>query len=194
MGRAMLVAAALLGLASGAWCQLVENVDERVVAVPGAPLVVTSISAGRQVPNWAPEFHQQNPPRADRPVLPVYLQVQNNSKQLMFAYRIVVVAYDPFGDWLDTYRLTAINALAPGGQDYGRWSVPLRQCFLTWTLVAYVEAVRYQDGTVWRCDQEQVAGLMPSAAPVRYQTWHTLPQDPRDYILQQPKDPEGPVQ
>lgn len=194
MVRTMLVLALGVGLASGAWCQLVENVDERVVAAPDSPLTVSSISAGRQVPVWAAEAHKVNLPRTDRPIVPVYVQVQNNSKQLIFAYRLVVVAYDPFGDWLDTYRLTAVNALAPGGQDYGRWSVPLRQSLLTWTVVAYVEAVRYHDGAVWRCDPERVAGLIPAAAPVRYQTWHTVSMEPRDYILQQPKDPEGPVQ
>jgi hypothetical protein len=55
-------------------------------------------------------------------------------------------------------------------------------------VVAYVEAVRFQDGSIWRSDPESVAAMIPSTAPVRYQTWHTITMDPRDFILQRAKD------
>jgi hypothetical protein len=184
----LLVCALMLGLAGAVHGQSVDNLDERVVPIQSAPLLVSSISAGWQAPAWASEAHQASPVPGGGPVLPVYLQVQNAGPQTLFAYRIMVAVYDPFGDWLDSYRLTAINAVAPGGQDYGRWSVPIRQAYLSWTVVAYVEAVRFQDGSIWRSDPESVAAMIPSTAPVRYQTWHTITMDPRDFVLQRAKD------
>jgi hypothetical protein len=178
----------LLGVASAVYGQTVDNLDERVVPIQGAPLLVTSISAGWQAPAWASQQHQASPVPTGGPALPVYLQVQNASQQTMLAYRVMVVVYDPFGDWLDSYRLTAISAIAPGGQDYGRWSPPIRQAYLSWTVVAYVEAVRFQDGSIWRAAPESAAAMIPGAAPVRYQTWHTISMDPRDIIFEQAKD------
>ena len=144
--------------------------------IAGAPLLVTNVSAGWQVPAWASEAHQKATQTYD--TLPLYMQVQNTDTKPVFAYRFMVVAYDAFGDYVDTIRVSAVVALAPQAADYGRWSLRIRQPWLAATVAVYLDAVRYQDGGLWRIDPESVAALFPTAVPgVRFHSWHIIPAE-----------------
>jgi hypothetical protein len=173
-------------MASVVQAQMLPNVDERVVKLPGAPLQIANVSVGWPAPAWASDAHKTAKPDYER--LPVYLQVQNPSDKLaIFSYRVTVVTYDPFGEYLDTSKCVAICNLAPGATDYGRWSLNMRAATLTWTAVIYADGVKFGDGNVWRMDPDYAAALIPGTAPVRFQTWHVVP-DPRDWIPDIPKD------
>lgn len=176
----------LLVVASVAQAQLLPNVDERTVKFPSQPLQITNVSVGWPAPAWASDAHKTAKPNYE--TLPVYLQIQNpNDKLSVFAYRVTVVTYDPFGDYLDTSKCLAVCNLAPGATDYGRWSLTMRAPAATWTAVIYVDGAKFGDGSVWRMDPDFAAAMIPSTAPVRFQTWHVVP-DPRDWIPDVPKD------
>lgn len=176
----------LFVLASVAQAQLLPNVDERIVALQSPPLKISNVSVGWPAPAWASDAHKTAKPNYE--TLPVYLQVQNPGDKLtVFAYRVTVVSYDPFGEYLDTAKCLAVCNLAPAGTDYGRWSLRLRAPAVTWTAVVYLDAVKFGDGSLWRMDPEYVAALVPGTAPVRFQTWHIVP-DPRDWIPDVAKD------
>lgn len=164
------------------------NIEEWPVNIAAPPLMITAAHAGWQPPAWASDAHKKEQPKYQAPVLPVYFQIQNASQKTIYAYRIIIVIYDAFGDYIDTIRASTVVALAPQVTDYGRWSLPMRYPYLTWTMVYYLEAVRFQDGAVWRIDPESVAALVPSSAPgIRFHSWHIIP-DPREVLPQQPKD------
>jgi len=113
--------------------------------------------------------------------------VQNVSQQTIYGYRLMVTAYDAFGDYVDTIRACAVTSLSTQSTDLGRWSLPIRNPDSAWTVVCYVDAVRFQDGTVWRIDPVTVAALVPSTAPVRFHAWHIIP-DPREILPVKMKD------
>lgn len=164
------------------------GLETRAVQIQQPPLIISNAHAGWEPPPWASEAHKQNPVGTEVPVLPLYFQVQNVSQKNVWAYRIMVVLYDAFGDYIDTLRASAIWALAPQASDYGRWSVAVRHPHAAFTMLYYLEAVRYEDGTSWRIDPESVAVRVPAAAPaVRFHAWHIIP-DPREVLPQQLKD------
>ncbi len=163
----------------------VANLDVRVVNLQAPPVTILNCAAGWEAPAWATEAEKSGP--MDENTLPVFLQVQNTGPQTVYAYRVMISTYDAFGDYLDTIRATSIAALAPQGTDQGRWSLRMRMPVCTWTVVIFLEAVRYQDGTTWRVDPQSIAAYVPSTAPVRFQSWHIIP-DPREIFNQQLKD------
>jgi hypothetical protein len=184
--RSLLLAVTIAALAASVAQAQVSNLDERLVPIASSPLLVTNISAGWQVPAWAPAAHQTAQQSLE--VLPLYLQVQNTGQKPVFAYRFMITAYDAFGDYVDTIRASAVATLAPQETDYGKWSLRIRQPWLAATVVVYLEAVRYQDGGLWRIDPDSVAALVPSAAPgVRFQAWHIIPGE-REILGQMYKD------
>ena len=170
--------------------QVLPVLEMRQVPVQQPPLTISNAHAGWQPPAWAADTHRETPAAVEIPALPVYFQVQNTGQKQVYAFRVMVVLYDAFGDYLDTIRASSAGVLAPQASDYGRWSLPMRHAFLGWTAVYYLEAVRFADGTLWRLDPESVAMQVPAAAPtVRFQAWHIIP-DPREVLPQHSKDPQ----
>lgn len=184
MTRLAWLIALVIVVASTAHAQLPE-IEAWVVAIQSPPLKITNIQAGWAAPQWASEKHKAD--AADYRVLPLYLQVQNVSQKPIAAYRFTIATYDPFGDYVDTIRATAITGLAPQASEYGRWRLTVRSPLVTGTAVIYLDAVRYQDRTNWRIDPESVASLIPRTAPVRFHSWHIIP-DPREFIGQVLRD------
>lgn len=181
-----LVVVLIAAVATGAWAQ-VANLDERVVNVQafGPPTSIKAIQAGWEVPAWAAEAHRAE--RLPMGVLPLYMQVQNASSKTIVAYQVMVVVYDPFGEYIDTIRANAVVSLPPQQLDYGRWSLPLRSSDSAWTVVAYPSAVKFADGTQWDAPPEKVAAYVPSSAPVEFHSWHIVP-DPREVLSMKMKD------
>ena len=181
------IAIVVVAMAASVVCaQNLPQIDERVVNLQSPPVKVTNIHAGWPPPEWASEPHKTNQPEPK--FLPLYLQAQNTTDKAIYAYKLKVVVYDPFGDYMDTMCATAVvGGLAAQAKDYGRWSLPTRMPVLTSTIVVYLEAVRYQDGSAWVMDPVGVASLFPSTAAVRFHSWHIVP-DAREVILQVPKD------
>jgi len=163
----------------------VAGLDVRLISLQGLPVTILNYAAGWEAPAWATEAERSLP--MNDQALPLFLQVQNTGNKTVYAYRVLVATYDAFGDYLDSIRVTSIAALQPQSTDQGRWSLRVRMPTCTWTAVIFLEAVRYQDGSSWRMDPQSVAAYVPSAAPVRFQAWHIMP-DPREVFNQQLKD------
>ena len=164
------------------------GLEVRPVQIHQPPLIISNAHAGWLPPAWASDPHKQDPVKPEFPVLPAYFSVQNTTQKTVYAYRMMIVMYDAFGDYLDTIRAGAVAVLGPQVSDYGRWSLPVRYPYAAFTMVYYLDAVRYDDGTSWRIDPESVAVRVPAAAPaVRFHAWHIIP-DPREVLPQQLKD------
>ncbi len=191
--KPLLSVSILLALSVSVANAQIANLDERLVDVRflEPPVTITNCHAGYDVPAWASDVDKANAPVG--PVLPVYLQVQNTGPDTVWAYQILIVTYDAFGQYVDTIRATSVTALAPQRTDYGRWSLPVRLPDSAWTVVAYPSAVRFADGTIWRADAEEVAKYVPSAAPVQFHTWHIIPA-PREVLPAKMKDLPPPAQ
>ena len=183
----LLSAIAMIVLAPFAGAQVYRpEIDERVVSVQDPPVKLVNVCAGWAPPEWASDAHKAE--EANLELLPIYMEVQNQTAKAIYAYRFTVVTYDPFGDYLDTMQATAITGLAPQATEKGRWRLRVRVPVLTTTTVIYLDAVRFQDGTAWRVDPVTVAAYFPGTAPVRFHSWHIIP-DPREILGQAPKDP-----
>jgi hypothetical protein len=187
MRRALTVA--MLGLVCAAAVQAqISQIDERLIPLAQCPVQVTNIQAGWPAPEWASEAQKKVNLPFD--VLPLYVQVQNMGQKQIYGYRLLIAAYDAFGDYIDSARATAITALAPQVADYGRWSLRIKQPQVVQTVVVFVDAIRFQDGTAWRVDPASVCLLVPSTAPAaRFQSWHIMPEA-HEVLLQFLKDPE----
>lgn len=186
MARQFFGTLAALAIVAGAWGQ-VAKIDVRLVNVQflEPPVTVKGIHAGWEAPTWAAEAHKAE--QLPVGVLPLYLQVQNASSKTIVAYQMMVITYDPFGQYIDTIRANAVTALPPQQADYGRWTLPVRLADTTWTVVAYPSAVRFSDGTTWDAPPMKVAAFVPSSAPVLFQSWHIIP-DPREVLPTKMKD------
>ena len=178
--------------AQAAVYQYVPNVCQ--VPLINPPVKVLNILAGWPDPasrepavSFLSQAHRNLVPSYD--VLPIYIQVENTTEQAIYAYRLTMVMYDAFGDYLDTCKCNTIVNLQPKAKDYGRWALKTRNPLLTWTIVCYLDGVRFEkNNSVWRIDTEGVAALVPSTAPgVRFQAWHIIP-DSREIIPQAPKE------
>lgn len=184
--RTALLIALLCCIAASATAQI-ANIEERLVNIKflAPPVEIKNLHAGPVAPNWASDAHkaEELPPT----VLPVYLQVDNVSPKTIYAYEVMIVCYDPFGQYIDTLRAVSVTALAPQRTDYGRWSLPMRYPDGVWTAVMYTSAVRFSDGTTWYADPPSVAAYVPSAAPVKFHSWHIIP-DPREVLPLRMKD------
>lgn len=189
--RAILVIAVLLCIAASSMAQI-GNIDERIVNISflAPPVEIRNLHAGPVAPNWASDAHKAEVAQPN--VLPIYLQVDNISPQTIYAYEVHIVCYDPFGQYIDTLRACSVTALAPQRTDYGRWSIPLRYPDAVWTTVMYPSAVRFSDGTTWYADPVAVSAYFPSAAPVKFHSWHIVP-DPREVLPIKMKDIAPPV-
>lgn len=166
------------------------GLEMRQVPVHEPPLVISNAHAGWQPPAWASDAHRENPVQTELPTLPAYFKIDNASRKTVWAYRIMAVLYDAFGEYIDTIRAGAVTVLGAQASDYGRWSLPVRYPYAAFTMVYYLDAVRYEDGALWRIDPESVAVRVPAAAPaVRFHAWHIIP-DPREVLPQHLKDAE----
>lgn len=164
------------------------DIGEQVVNLErlSPPITITQAHAGAQPPQWASQEHKNNPPQPGIGV-PLYMQVKNNSSKTIRAYRVMIAAYDPFGEYLDTIRAIAVVNLSPKSSDYGRWTLSLRYPWSTVNIVVYPNAVVFEDGTEWRLDDYTAAAYVIVSTTVRFETWHIMAR-PQEVLPVKMKD------
>ena len=87
------------------------------------------------------------------------VKTQNVSNKSVVAYQIGLVSFDAFNGFMGKFAGWAIDTIVVDGKRDGTWSQRPYAAFSFQnygTGVAYVNAVRFDDGTIWRADMAQV--------------------------------------
>lgn len=147
--RPLTFALALLATAAPA-----AAIEDRILTLTGSPVAVDSFAA----------TYQGTSPSRPRPEILVDLNFRNAADQGIVALDLRVRFYDAFND-----------ELGRGLQAFGLISVePGRDGSLTWshspyaafrferygTAVAFVDRVRFRDGTIWKADRQEILTQM----------------------------------
>ena len=131
-----------------------ENVT---LSQPDAPLRITDYKA---------EFVDQNHYAEDGIMHRV--EVQNPTGPNVVAYSIGLVALDAFGDYMDSFVGYAVSAVQQGQSDHASWHQSVMDAYSFeeyGTGIAFVRAVRFEDGTVWKAAMAQVTPELKGYAP-----------------------------
>lgn len=84
---------------------------------------------------------------------------QNTSGKVVVAYQIGLVAFDAFNNLMDKFSGWSIKNIPINGNLSGAWA---QRPYATFSFekygtgVAYVNATRFEDGTIWRADLSEV--------------------------------------
>jgi len=84
---------------------------------------------------------------------------QNISGKVVVAYQIGLVAFDAFNNLMDKFNGWSIKTISIDGSADGVWTQSPYAAFSFQgygTGVAYVNAVRFEDGSIWRADLAEV--------------------------------------
>ncbi len=91
------------------------------------------------------------------------VQYKNRTERSVEAVATAMIYYGPFNEKEDGVRCISTDILGPNVEFRGKWSI-YGDPELVKTAIAYVSAVRFIDGEVWKADTEKVvetAGNMP---------------------------------
>lgn len=180
LGCALALTASLASAAPNLPDIVIYNVE-----LANSPIKITRIGAGWKPPDWVPAAHKTvvEGYRA----LPIYLQYTNQTQKAIADVRLAASFYDPFNDYLDGMRLISLDPVAAGQMDYGRWTCPTRDAWLTAAMVIFPLTVRFQDGSVWRADTNEAVRKAAMTGTLSFEPWHVVAEG-RDYIGQRLKD------
>lgn len=84
-----------------------------------------------------------------------HVRVSNASGKEVVAYQIGLASFDAFNGFMGKFSGWSIEPIAIGGDASGTWEQKPYAAFSFekfGTGVAYVNAVRFSDGTIWRAD------------------------------------------
>jgi hypothetical protein len=84
---------------------------------------------------------------------------QNISGKPVVAYQIGLVVFDAFNNFMDKFNGWSIKSIPIDGNADGVWEQRPYNAFIFesyGTGVAYVNAVRFEDGTIWRADLTEI--------------------------------------
>lgn len=117
-----------------------------------APLVITSYTTA-----FEKENHGDYDSHSDQ-ILHA-LKYKNTGEKKIVAIRIGLTAFDTFNDFMDRFGGVSIEDIAPGAEEKGEWTQSPYAAFLFQkygTGVAYVANVRFEDGTIWNANLDEV--------------------------------------
>jgi hypothetical protein len=142
--RAVTITAALF-LAAAAPPRLAgaPNPKNIIVIQPNSPVGITEYKA---------EFEQANAANGINHVL----SYTNRGRQKISAVRFGLVAFDVFNGFLGKIEGVAMSDVNVNRSHKGNWIHTPPTAFSFLTGVAYVDTVRFEDGTIWQADPETV--------------------------------------
>lgn len=112
------------------------------------PLTITSYTA-----SYVPEL-SRSPEMIRHKV-----SFQNTSPKEVVALQIGLTAFDAFNGFMGRFSGWSIEKIPPGGLESGEWTQRPYAAFSFMsygTGVAYVNAVRFSDGSIWRANLSEV--------------------------------------
>lgn len=116
-----------------------------IISQEGAPLKIESYSAKyREGSNYSREGIRHE------------VKYTNVSSKTIVALRIGLVSFDVWNEFLDKMGGVAIEDLKLGDSKPGVWIASAYADFSFLTGVAYVNKVRFEDGTFWEADLDVV--------------------------------------
>jgi hypothetical protein len=84
---------------------------------------------------------------------------ENVSGNTIVAFQIGLVAFDAFNDFMDKFDGWSIKTVSSGGNAESIWTQSPYAAFSFrkyGTGVAYISAVRFEDGTIWRANLTEI--------------------------------------
>ncbi len=144
------VAALLFLVAAGA----VAQEQSVVLKQTGVPLELTSYRSTFQPENRASTYSRGNPDQIGHSVF-----YKNVSPKEIVAVQIGFASFDAFNGFMGRFNGWATETVAPGASRSGEWSQRPYAAFAFkgfGTGVAFVNAVRFNDGTIWRANLAEV--------------------------------------
>lgn len=125
-----------------------------VLKQPGAPLELTSYRASFQPESRGSSYSRGNPDQINHAVT-----YKNISPKEIVALQIGLTSFDAFNGFMGRFNGWATQSIPSGTAKTGEWEQRPYAAFAFkgyGTGVAYVNAVRFADGTIWRANLAEV--------------------------------------
>lgn len=117
----------------------------RVVVQEDAPVTITSYSAAyRERSQYTTEGIHHS------------VKYQNKSGKTAVAVQIGLVSFDIWNEFLDRTNGLSTDVIQPSKDDAGTWVGSAYRGFSFLTGVAFVNRVRFADGSIWMANQEAI--------------------------------------
>lgn len=140
----------VLALAAVVFCPVSVFAQEAIIVTqPNAPLLITSYEAA---------FQRRTRNRTEG--IRHAVKYRSNSSQTIMASEIGLVSFSIFNEFLDRTGGISMDQIEPGGDDSGTWIATAYADFSFHTGVAYVNRVRFVDGTIWEADVDEVMAAL----------------------------------
>jgi len=126
----------------------------RVIPQAGAPIRITAYGAAYQESG-------RNSPEGIRHTV----AYENAGDRTIAAVEIVLVSFDVWNEFLDRTAGLTIRDLLPGAADRRTWVDQAEADYSFQTGIAYVNRVRYDDGSFWSADRRAVTAELKKLQP-----------------------------
>lgn len=114
-----------------------------IVIQPNSPVGITEYKAGFEQTNMSSGIIHN-------------VSYTNRGRSRISAVRIGIVSFDVFNGFMGRIDGVSMMDVAVGRSGRGNWTQTPSAAFSFLTSVAYVDTVRYEDGTIWQADAETV--------------------------------------
>lgn len=121
----------------------------KIIAQTNAPLIITSYSA-----------NYQEGSRSTSEGIRHVVEYKNASEKKVVAVQIGLVSFDVWNEFLGRTGGISLSVIDPGKSEKGAWLTNAFSDFSFLTGFAYVSKVRFDDGTIWVADLNEIAEEM----------------------------------
>ncbi len=139
----LITAAMVVALAVGMKAQL--KPAAQVVVQDDAPLAITSYTAAyRERSQYTSQGIHHS------------VKYQNRSGKTVVAVQVGLVAFDIWNEFLGRTNGLSIDVIRPDKDDGGTWIATPYRGFSFLTGVAFINRVRFDDGSIWTANQDAI--------------------------------------
>ncbi len=135
-------------------CGLAVAASTLIVAAPGPKnIIVIQPSSPVGITEYKAEYEQAGSMGQG---ITHALSYTNRGRQRLSAVRFGLVAFDVFNGFLGKMDGIAMSDVNVNRSQRGNWLQAPSSAFSFLTSVAYVETVRFEDGSIWQADAETI--------------------------------------